>query len=145
MAGKKDKSIIGLHYAALGDNAAQDGEIPLTLVKKAKGLLGRQAREGILRMMDSALRVQAAEVAQRQLNPMDLYRVGQEAVLEAIKLYQAEQHKTFRQFATAFARQSMVVAKHKTVSGATPLRPPPLRGELLGKKPPKHAPPPKPE
>jgi hypothetical protein len=142
MAGKKDKDRIRLDYAALGDNVAQDGQIPTQLVKKAQGMLGRQARQEILQMMDSAVRVQAAEAAQRQMNPLELYKVGQEAVLEAIKLYRVGQDETFREFATAFARQSMALARSKAVSDPTPLPPPPLRKELLH---PKEDPPPKPE
>ena len=142
MAGKKYRSTIRLDYAALGDNVAQDGEIPPPLVKKAKGMLGRQARQEILQMMDSAVRVQAAEAAQRQISPQHLYKVGQEAVLEAIKLYRVGQDETFRDFATAFARQSMVLARSKAVSDPTQLPPSPLRDELLHRK---KDPPPKPE
>jgi len=139
---KPDKDRIRLDYAALGDNVAKDGQIPLELVKKAQGMLGRQAREQILHMMDSAVRVQAAEAAQRQMNPLELYKVGQEAVLEAIKHYRVGQDKSFREFATAFARQVMVLARTKKVSDPKPLAPPPLRKELLD---PKKDAPPKPE
>ncbi len=41
MAGKRDKRVIRLDYAALGDDSARDSEIPRELVKKAKRLLGR--------------------------------------------------------------------------------------------------------
>lgn len=142
MPHKPDKDRIRLDYAALGDNVAQDGQIPIQLIKKAQGMLGHQAREQVLQMMDSAVRVQAAEAAQRQMSPQHLYRVGREAVLEAIKLYRVGQNQTFREFATAFARQSMVLARSKKVSDPTQLPPPPLRNELLR---PKEDPPPKPE
>ena len=142
MPHKPDKDRIRLDYAALGDSMARDGQIPLELVKKAQGMLGRQAREQILQMMDSSVRVQAAEVAQRQMSPQRLYKVGQEAVLEAIKLYRVGQDETFREFATAFTRQSMTLARSKAVSNPTPSSPSPLRNELLH---PKKAPPPKPE
>jgi hypothetical protein len=142
MPHKRDKDRIRLDYAALGDNVAKDGPIPLELVKKAQGMLGRQAREQILQMMDSAVRVQAAEAAQRQMNPLELYKVGQEAILEAIKHYRVGQDEMFREFATAFARQSMAMARSKKVSDPTSLAQPPLRNELLR---PKQDPPPKPE
>jgi hypothetical protein len=142
MAHKQDKDRIRLDYAALGDSMARDGQIPVELVKKAQGMLGRQAREQILQMMDSSVRVQAAEAAQRQISPQHLYRVGQEAVLEAVKLYRVGQDETFRDFATAFARQSMILARSKAVSDPTQLPPSPLRDELLNRK---KDPPPKPE
>jgi hypothetical protein len=142
MPHKPDKDRIRLDYAALGDYVAKDGHIPVELVKKAQGMLGRQVREQILQMMDSVVRVQAAEAAQRQMNPLELYKVGQEAVMEAIKLYRVGQDETFREFATAFARQSMILARTKKVSNPTQSPPPPLRNELLN---PKKDPPPKPE
>jgi len=146
MAEKRDKSVIRLDYAALGDSVTSETEIPLELVKKAKGFLGRAAaRQEILHLMDNALRVHAAEVAARQINPADLYTVGQHALEEAIKLYEFKQGQPFREFATAFARQSMIHAKNKAVPAATPMRPPPLRDGLLGKNPPPSRPPAKSE
>ena len=124
MTEKKHKVSIRLDYGALGDTAAKNGPIPVELVKKAQGMLGRQAREEVLRMIDSSLRVQAAEVAQRKINPLDLYKAGQEGVVEAIKAYRPGQDKPFREFAIAFARQAMVLARNKTVSGPSPLPPP---------------------
>jgi hypothetical protein len=136
MTEKKDKSIIRLDYAALGDNATNEGPIPIELVKKAQGMLGRQAREEILRLIDGSLRVQSAEVAQRRVSPVELYKAGQEGVLEAIKVYRPEQDKAFREFAIAFARQAMAVARNKVASEPQTLRPPPLPKESLGKDPP---------
>jgi hypothetical protein len=130
MAGKKDKSMIRLDYAALGDNSARDSEIPRELIKKAKGLLGRRARTEILQMMDQLLRVQAAEVARRQMDPQRLHEAGRQAVLEAIKSYQIDQPQDFREFAVAFARQAMILAKTKARADVVPLAPPPLRDEV---------------
>jgi hypothetical protein len=130
MAGKRDKSVIRLDYAALGDDSARDSEIPRELVKKAKRFIGRGgARQEILRMMDQSLRVLAAEVARRQMDPLRLYEVGQQAVREAIKLYQIKQQEDFREFATTFARQSMVLTKSKTRPDTVP--PPPLTNQVL--------------
>lgn len=127
MAENKHKVSIRLDYGALGDTAAKNGPIPVELVKKAQGMLGRQAREEVLRMIDASLRVQAAEVAQRKINPLDLYKAGQEGVVEAIKVYRPGQDKPFREFAIALARQAMILARNKAVSGPAPLPPPPER------------------
>jgi hypothetical protein len=129
MAGKRNKPMIRLDYAALGDNSAREGEIPRELVKKAKGLLGRRARTEVLQMMDQSLRVQAAEVARRQMDLQRLHKVGRQAVLEAIKSYQIDQPEGFREFAIALARQAMILAKNKARADVVPLAPPPLRDE----------------
>jgi len=124
----------------LGDSVTQEAEIPNGLIRKAKGFLGRAAaRQEILQLMDNSLRVQAAEAAARLVNPADLYTVGQQAVVEAIKLYKFTQAESFREFATAFARQSMVLARTKAAPQKPSSRPPPLRSESLGK----NSPPPK--
>ena len=81
MAGKKHNPMIRLDYAALGDPVARDSEIPRELVKKAKGFLGSKARAEILLMMDQGLRVQAAEIARRQMDPQLLHEVGRLAVV----------------------------------------------------------------
>jgi|SRR5579862_747112 len=136
MAENIDKTKIRLDYAALGDNTTHEGPISIELVKKAQGMLGRQAREDILRMIDGSLRVQAAEVAQRKVNPAELYKVGQEAVVEAIKMYQAGQPQSFREFAISYAKHAMTRAKNKAVSAPSPLAPPPLRKDAPGNEPP---------
>lgn len=136
MAGNNDKNRIRLDYAALGDSTRQDGPIPVELVKKAQGMLGRQAREDILKMIDSSLRVLAAEVAQRKINPAELYKVGQDSIQESIKLYQPDRGQPFREFAISFAKHAMTVAKNKAISEPPPLAPPPLRKDILGKQPP---------
>jgi len=119
MQGKQDKPAIHLDYASLGGTGTPDAEIDRALVKKAKGLFGKQAREEILQMVDHNLRIVAAEVAQRQINPELLYRVGIEAVGEAIKAYKLKQEEEFRKFVIAFARQSMFLAKGKMARSKT--------------------------
>jgi hypothetical protein len=136
MADNIDKTKIRLDYAALGDSTRADGPIPVELVKKAQGMLGRQAREDILKMIDGSLRVLAAEVAQRKINPAELYKAGQDSIQESIKLYQPEKGQSFREFAISFAKHAMNVAKNKAVSEPQPLAPPPLRKDILGKQPP---------
>src|ERR1017187_8914898 len=127
MADKRDKTMIRLDYAALGDNTARDAEIPRELVKKAKGLLGRSARAEILQMMDQTLRVQAAEAARWQMDPQRLYEVGQQAMLEAIKSYEIKQTEDFLDYAIALVQQAMAHAKNKARGVVVPHAPPPLR------------------
>ncbi|MGA2605749.1 MAG: hypothetical protein ABSG14_16140 [Verrucomicrobiia bacterium] len=131
MAGK-NKPVIRLDYASLGGAGTPDAEIDRALVKKAKGLFGRQAREEILQLVDHNLRIVAAEVANREVNPELLYKIGQEAMLEAIKAYKIKQEEGFREFAVAFARQSMFLAKNKMSQEPAPPAPPPIRKDQLG-------------
>jgi DNA-directed RNA polymerase specialized sigma subunit len=125
---------IRLDYVSLGGTGSPEGEIDRALVKRAKGFLGRHAREEISQMMDPTLRLLAAEVAQRQVKPELLYKIGQEAVLEAIKSYLPRQREDFREFATAFVRQSMSLAKQKMSREPVPPAHPPIREGELGAK-----------
>jgi hypothetical protein len=134
MPRKKDKPVIRLDYASLGGSGSPECEIDRALVRKAKGFLGRHAREEILQLIDHNLRVLTAEVAQRQVNPERLYKIGQEAVGEAIKAYKIKQREGFREFAMAFARQSMFLAKTKMSPEPAPPAHPPIREDELGAK-----------
>lgn len=126
--------MIRLDYASLGGTGSPDCEIARALVKKAKGFLGRHAREEILQLIDQNLRVLSAEVAQRQVKPELLYKIGQEAVGEAIKAYKIKQEEGFREFAIAFARQSMFMAKGKILREPPAPARPPIRKDELGAK-----------
>ncbi len=129
--------MIRLDYASLGGTGTPDAEIDRALVKKAKGFLGGHAREEILQMIDHNLRVLSAEVAQRQVKPELLYKIGQDAVGEAIKAYKIKQPEDFREFAMAFARQSMFLAKGRLLRKAAPPAPPsrpPIGKDELGAK-----------
>jgi hypothetical protein len=134
MASKQDKTMIRLDYVSLGGTGSPEGEIDPALVKKAKGFLGRHAREEILKLVDHNLRVLSAEVAQRQVKPELLYKIGQEAVLEAIKSYRPKQRDGFREFAIAFVRQSMSLAKQKMSRELAPPAHPPIHEDELGAK-----------
>jgi DNA-directed RNA polymerase specialized sigma subunit len=134
MASKPDKTMIRLDYVSLGGSGTPESEIDRALVKKAKGFLGRHAREEISQLMDPTLRLLAAEVAQRQMKPELLYKIGQEGLLEAIKSYQPKQREGFREFATAFVRQSMSLAKQKMSREPAPPARPPIRQDELGAK-----------
>jgi hypothetical protein len=113
MASEKQKSMIHIDYQAVGDNKSHDEHIDLRLVKKAQGFLGRSARGEILRILDPLLRLQAGEIAQRQVTPQSLHEVGQQAALEAIKLYRIGQKEGFREFAMIYTRQAMVLARNR--------------------------------
>ncbi len=115
MASEKQKSMIHIDYQATGGAKSQDDHVDIRLVKKAQGFLGRGAREEILRILDSALRLQAGEIAQRLVSPQSLHTVGQQAVLEAIKLYRIGQKESFREFALIYTRQAMVLTRNSTV------------------------------
>jgi hypothetical protein len=112
MASEKEKSMIHIDYQATGGAKSQDDHVDIRLVKKAQGFLGRGAREEILRILDSALRLQAGEIAQRLVTPQSLHAVGQQAALEAIKLYRTGQKENFREFALIYTRQAMVLARN---------------------------------
>lgn len=113
MGEEKQKSMIHIDYKVAGDTPAQDNDVDLRLVKKAQGFLGRGAREEILRILDPLLRLQSGEIAQRLVTPQSLHEVGQQAVLEAIKLYKPGQKESFREFAMIYSRQAMVLARNK--------------------------------
>ena len=113
MASKKQKSMIHIDYKVAGETKSQDSHVDIRLVKKAQGFLGRGAREEILRILDPQLRLQAGEIAQRQVTPQSLHEIGQQAALEAIKLYRIGQKEGFREFAMIYTRQAMVLARNK--------------------------------
>ena len=134
MSLKQNKTTIRLDYASLGGTGTPDAEINRALVRKAKGFLGKHAREEILQLIDHNLRVLSAEVAQRQVKPELLYKVGQEAVGDAIKAYKIKQEEGFREFAVAFAKQSMFLAKGRIMREPAAPSAPPIRKDDLGAK-----------
>ena len=113
MASEKQKSMIHIDNQALRDSKSQDDHVDPRLVKTARRFFGRAAREEILRILDPLLRLQAGEVAQRQVTPQSLHEVGRQAMLEAIKLYRIGQKESFREFAMIYTRQAMVLARNK--------------------------------
>lgn len=104
--------MIHIDYEMLADAARADS-VDAKLVRKAKGFLGRRARAKIMELLDSHLRSQAAQIAQRQINPMLLYEAGQRAVLDAISLYRVGDRQDFHKFADALIRQAMFSTKMK--------------------------------
>ena len=94
-------------------DAARTETVDAKLVRKANGLFGRKARRKILEILDPHLRSQAAQIAQRQVNPMLLYEAGQRAVLDAIALYRAGEQQDFHKFAHALTQQAMFSTKMK--------------------------------
>ena len=113
MASENQKPMIRIDYQVLREGKAHDDHVDSRLVKKAKGFFGRAAREEILRIMDPLLRLQAGEVAERLVTPQSLHEVGQQAVVEAIKLYRIGQKESFREFALIYTRQAMVLNRNK--------------------------------
>jgi hypothetical protein len=111
-----DDPLIHLDYNALREDEAEQAAIAPDMVKKAQGLFGRKARQGILQAMDSTLRVQATQIAQRKVSPQKLHEIGRAAILEAIDLYRIGQTDSFRKFANVKARQAMVAARDKLVN-----------------------------
>jgi hypothetical protein len=113
MAREKQKTMIRIDYQVLREGKSHDGHVDIRLVKKARRFFGRAAREEILRILDPLLRIQAGEIAERQVTPQSLHEVGRQAVLEAIKLYRIGQKESFREFALIYTRQAMVLARNK--------------------------------
>jgi hypothetical protein len=113
MAEEKRQSMIHIDYQAARESKSHDDHVDIRLVKKARGFFGGAAREEILRILDPLLRLQAGEIAQRLVTPQSLHEVGQQAALEAIKLYQIGQKESFREFAMIYTRQAMVLARNK--------------------------------
>ena len=113
MACEKQKPMIRIDYQILREGKSHDGHVDLHLLKKARRFFGRAAREEILQIMDPLLRVQAGEIAQRQVSPQSLHEIGKQAILEAIKLYRIGQKESFREFAMIYTRQAMVLARNK--------------------------------
>jgi hypothetical protein len=112
---QEDPRHIHIDYNALKEDEAEQAAIAPEMVKKAQGLFGRNARQGILQAMDSALRVQATQVAQRKISPQKLHEIGKQAIAEAIDLYRIGQADSFRKFAMGKARAAMIAARDKMV------------------------------
>ena len=112
----EDPHFIHIDYNALREDEAEQAAIAPDMVKKAQGIFGSGARQGILQAMDSDLRVQATQIAQRKVNPQKLHEIGRQAILEAIDLYRIGQADSFRKFAKVKARQAMVAARDKLVN-----------------------------
>lgn len=106
--------MIRIDYQMLSDATSHD-VVDADLVRRAQGFWGRGARREILRILDSHLRVQAVEIAQRQMDPVVLYEVGRRAVLDAIESYNGEGRTDFRRYADPFIRQAMFDTKMKSV------------------------------
>jgi len=113
-----DDPIIHLDYGALREDDPEQAAITPDMVKKAQGVFGKRSKEVIMKAMDSLLRLQAAEIAQRRINPQGLYEVGRDAVFQAIDEYRIGQTDSFRKFAKAKARQAMISARDKQTKQA---------------------------
>src|SRR5947209_3522568 len=105
---------INIHYGALREDDKNKDKVPDELLKKAQGMFGGGARKEIVQILDKHIRLQAMDVAQRQINPQTLYDAGVQGVLDAIKSYTVghEEH-SFKIFSTPFIRQAMQNARAK--------------------------------
>jgi hypothetical protein len=108
-----DDPIIHLDYGALREDDPEQAAITPDMIKKAQGVFGKRHKETVMKAMDALLRLQAAEIAQRRINPQSLYEAGREAVLLAIDEYRIGQTDSFRKFAKSKAKQAMVSARDK--------------------------------
>ncbi len=108
---------IHINYDALAKSATPKLVVTEELLKKAKGLLGFNARKELTRMFDAQLRVLAVEVAARQANPHSLYEAGTAGLLEALKMYEIGQtQQRFPDFAAPFIRTAMLHARDKATA-----------------------------
>jgi len=108
---------IHINYDALAKPATPKLVVTDDLLKKAKGLLGFNARKELVRLFDHQLRVLAVEIAARQANPHALYEAGTAGLLEALKMYEVGQTtQPFTDFAIPFVRTSMLNARDKAAS-----------------------------
>ena len=105
---------IHINYNSARDDSKESAAIDDELLKKAKGMLGWNARKELVRLFDAQLRLLAAEIAQRQLNPHVLHKAGEAGVLSALELYTVGQtRESFRTFALPIIRQQMMQARAK--------------------------------
>jgi|GEM_PF-4032860 len=105
---------IHINYAALvNDNSSADN-ISEELLKKAKSFFSGGARKELLQLFDAEIRLMAMEVAQRQVNPQDLYQAGTLGLLEALEIYDpGKTEQEFKEFALPFVRTHMLNARSK--------------------------------
>ena len=108
----KERALIRINYAALRKDESESIQISDELLKKAKRRFGFSARKELLGLLSSQLRLQAMEVAARQMNPQLLYDAGMQGVLNALKVYDIGQTDVaFKDFAMPFVRTAMQSAK----------------------------------
>lgn len=106
--------MINIHYGALREDDKSKDRVPDELLKKAQGLFGGSARKEIVKILNGHIRLQAMEVAQRQINPQTLYDAGVQGILDAIKSYNVgHEDLSFKMYTTPFIRQAMQSARAK--------------------------------
>lgn len=106
--------MIHIDYRVARDTDRDKPRIGADLLKKAYSLFGRGARKELLEHFDDDLRLMAAEIAQRQVDPQVLYKAGVKGIWEALDTYDLERLRPgFREYATPFIRQQMINAKKK--------------------------------
>jgi hypothetical protein len=104
--------VIHINYAALRKDEADGMVLSDELLRKAKGRFGFGARKEVLRVFTPSVRLQAMEVAQRQVNPQSLLEAGLAGVIQALKVYDiGKTEQPFKEFAMPFVKQAMQSAK----------------------------------
>lgn len=105
--------MIHINYRALEDETDRAKvRISVDVLKKARTLFGLAARKELVEIFDGQIRVLAAEIAQRQMNPQELYDAGVKGIWEALDTYDLERLRPgFREYALPFIRQQMLNAK----------------------------------
>ena len=104
--------MIHINYTALRKEEAESLVLNDELLTKAKSRFGFGARKELLRLFAPSLRLQAMEVAQRQVNPQSLYDAGMDGVIEALKVYDiGRTDQPFKEFAVPFIKLAMQSAK----------------------------------
>ena len=106
--------MIRINYAALRKGDSDGLEIDDELLRKAKKRFGFGARKELLHLFTSHIRLQAMEIAQRQMNPQSLCEAGAEGVMDALKVYDiGETQQPFKDFAVPFIKRAMQTVKSR--------------------------------
>ena len=106
--------MIRLNYAALRKDEVETVQINEELLRKAQKTLGFSARKELVGFFGTELRLQAMEVAQRQMNPQQLVDAGEQGVIDALKVYEVgKTAQSFKEFAVPFIKRAMQSAKTK--------------------------------
>lgn len=107
--------MIRVNYHALRREETEAVQINEELLRKAKkrfSLGAGKARKELMDIFAQQVRLQAMEVAQRQMNPQLLVDAGKEGLLDALKVYDiGDSSQTFKEFATPFIKRAMESAK----------------------------------
>ena len=104
---------IYINYSLLKQPSSREAQISEHLLRRAKRFIGFRARRELVRLLDPQIRLMAAEIAQRQMNPTLLYKEGTIALFDALDAYRVGKEETpFRQWVIPFIQQRMYKVKN---------------------------------